>query len=93
MATILLVEDDPDLRLLTARALERAGHRVTALADGAALSAMAPGSVPSGAGGAPTVASTGGGVAATVPGASMAKPAWRVSPSPTESIGAPALAA
>ena len=41
MATILLVEDDPDLRLLTARALERGGHRVTALADGAALRQVA----------------------------------------------------
>ena len=41
MATILLVEDDPDLRLLTTRALERAGHRVTALADGVALRQVA----------------------------------------------------
>jgi len=29
MATILLVEDDPDLRLLTTRALERAGQGMT----------------------------------------------------------------
>lgn len=41
MATIILVEDDPDLRFLTARALEKAGHTVTTLADGAALRRIA----------------------------------------------------
>lgn len=34
MADILLVEDDTDLRAVMARALERANHTVTALADG-----------------------------------------------------------
>ncbi len=36
MARVLLVEDDDDLRAVVARALERAGHAVTALADGEA---------------------------------------------------------
>ena len=34
MARIFLVEDDDDLRAVMARALERADHAVTALADG-----------------------------------------------------------
>jgi len=47
MAAILLVEDDHDLRAVMARALERAGHDVTALADGeAAVAAVADGSMP-----------------------------------------------
>ncbi|WP_137391659.1 cell cycle two-component system response regulator CpdR [Rhodoligotrophos defluvii] len=35
MAKILLAEDDGDLRKFLARALERAGHEISAFADGA----------------------------------------------------------
>ena len=34
MANLLIVEDDPSVRTLAARALEKAGHRITVAEDG-----------------------------------------------------------
>lgn len=41
MARILLAEDDDNMRAFLARALERAGHQVTAVGDGDAALALA----------------------------------------------------
>ena len=44
-ASVLVVEDDPDLRTMVERTLRRLGHAVTAVADGpAALAALDSGS-------------------------------------------------
>jgi two-component system, cell cycle response regulator CpdR len=43
MARILLAEDDDQMRAFLARGLRRAGHRVDAVADGAAALAIAEG--------------------------------------------------
>jgi two-component system cell cycle response regulator CpdR len=43
MARILLAEDDDNMRVFLARALERAGHRVTAVGDGIEALALASG--------------------------------------------------
>ncbi len=41
MARILLAEDDENMRIFLARALERAGHEVSAVGDGDAALALA----------------------------------------------------
>jgi two-component system cell cycle response regulator CpdR len=43
MARILLAEDDDNMRVFLARALERAGHQVSAVGDGNAALALATG--------------------------------------------------